>query len=216
MNPEYAEELRGALGTICEVLGAENQILFVGVIQQYSRARNEVQVELRKRESTPRGVLYHAPVKIRYREGNGKDRVVVLYGRVSRNAAEYWWIEVEHVISTAERREHFRQRVRAHGNVMNSRGEQSECELDDISLSGVRFHTEAVYMEGETLLLSGFRLRPGGPVHSLSCLVRRVGPDMEGKGIHTYGCSFLGLRLWQEDELCRDIFALQKRDINRK
>ena len=57
MNPEYAEELRGALGTICEVLGAENQILFVGVIQQYSRARNEVQGELRKRESTPRGVL---------------------------------------------------------------------------------------------------------------------------------------------------------------
>lgn len=37
-----------------------------------------------------------------------------------------------------------------------------------------------------------------------------------GKGWYSYGCSFYDLRPGQEDQLCRDIFNLQARSINRK
>ena len=216
MSPKYEEDLSSALGAICEVLTRENHLLFVGRIQEYDRAGGRLCAELRKGEGTPGGVLYHEPVKVHIYMGQEQGKVMIAYGQVERNAADHWWIELENVVSGPERRENFRQMVRGRGILTDREGRKQPCNLVDISISGVKFYSQGRYIEGAVLELSGFRLRQEGELYTLLCLVRRVERIDAGKGWYSYGCSFYDLRPGQEDQLCRDIFNLQARSINRK
>ena len=214
MGPKYEGELSSVLGAMCEVLTRENHLLFVGTIREYDEAGNRICAELHKGEHTPQGVLYHSLVKVRF--WGKSSQVMIAYGKVERNAADHWWIELERVVSSPERRENFRQMVRGRGIVTDREGEQLPCDLVDISISGVKFYSQGQYTEGDLLELSGFRLRPEGPVYTLLCLVRRVDQVDERKNQYAYGCSFCDLPARQENQLCQDIFNLQARSINRR
>ena len=206
------EEIVRLLGCLCEVFNEENRLLFVGRLQRYDRAEPMLCVEVQKRESTPRGVLYHAPVKVRLRE---RGQVVMFYGLVERNAADFWWLALQNMITTPERRESFRQQVRAAGTLTDGQGRQLPCQVVDVSLGGVQIRCQARYQEGEQLTLT-FQLLENGPQHQVLCAVRRTVNAEEEHSMPGYGCSFQRLRPWQEDQLCRDIFALQKNSFRPK
>ena len=206
------EELLRLTGCLCEVLNEENRLLFVGRLQRYDQRERMLCVEVRKRESTPRGVLYHAPVGVRLRE---RGEVILFRGLVERNASDFWRIAIQDVIATPERRENFRQPVNGAGTLVDGQGRRLPCRLVDVSLGGVQIRCSAGYQEGEELALT-FQLLEGGPQHQVLCVVRRTVDAPGEHGMFGYGCSFRRLRPWQEDQLCRDIFALQKKSFRPK
>lgn len=205
------------IGALCEVLTMENGLLFVGTVGAYEPATGEISVELRKGESTPRGVIYRTEVKVRIHALRGQSGVVLMYGAVTRNTADLWWIEIDRTIACLERRESFRIPLKGEAYITGAEGEKLPCELVDISLTGVAFRCHKPFAEGERLLLSDIRLLEDGLDYTFRCQVQRVVDDEEqGKGRYFCGCSFYDLRSGQEDRLCQDIFALQSRAINRK
>ena len=205
------------VGALCEVLTMENGLLFVGTVGTYEPATGEISVELRKGESTPRGIIHRTEVKVRIHALRGQSGVVLMYGAVTRNTADLWWIEVDRTIACLERRESFRLPLKGAATISGADGGLLTCELVDISLTGVGFRCRELFAEGERLLLSGLRLLEGGLDYTFRCQVQRVVDSGEKeKWRYFYGCSFYDLRSGQEARLCQDIFALQSRAINRK
>ena len=215
MSHKYEALLSSAVGAMCEVLTRENRVLFAAIIEEYDMGSSAICTELRKGETTPRGVLHQAPVKVRIRL-KGRSDVIFAYGRLDRNAADRWWIDVDEVELNPERRANFRQRIKGEAVVTDAEGRREPCRPVDISLSGIGFQSRAVYSEGDRLEVSELCLRKGGTSYVLPCVVRRVVQPEEGKELWFYGCSFQELRPRLEDRLCRDIFALQSREINRR
>lgn len=205
------------MGAICEITTMENRLLFVGTIQAWHPLTNELCAELRRGESTPRGVICHTEVKIRVYADGGTGNMKLLYGVVTRNALDRWWIEIRGGSSRAERRESFRLRIKAEAEVVREAdGSRSPCTMVDISLGGLGFLSRESFEDGEMLQVSGLQLVPEGPVYELGCQVRRSveQPDMPRRVL--YGCSFQALSRRQEQQLSRDIFALQAMAISRR
>ena len=62
---EFYESLLPELtGSICEVLTLENRLLFVGEFYSYDPVERLLQVNLRRGDATPGGVIHHTPVKL--------------------------------------------------------------------------------------------------------------------------------------------------------
>lgn len=204
------------VGRICEVMTRQNVLLFVGTIQEYRRRTEEICVELRRGESTPQGVLYHTGVKVRVYIGGKDDLVVLLYGAVSRNGLDKWWMEVYEVVAQQERRDSFRLPLRRDLTVQ--RGDEAPIPgvLVDVSLGGLCFQCRTPYQAGEQLSVA-VRLRQDGPDYVFHCLIRRVGePRVPGPKRFVYGCSFIDLPRHQTENLSQDIFLLQARAISRQ
>ena len=205
------------VGALCEVMTMENGLLFVGTVGAYDPAEGEISVELRKGESTPRGIIYRTEVKLRLHALRGQSGVVLVYGAVTRNTADLWWIEVDRTIACLERRESFRLPLKREAMISGPGGGLQPCELVDISLTGVAFRCQEPFQEGDRLLLSSLHLLEDGLDYTFRCEVRRMTEGAEGeKWRYFYGCSFYDLRSGQEDRLCQDLFALQSRAISRK
>ena len=215
MSHKYEALLPDAVGAMCEVMTQENRFLFAAIVVEYNGRNHSICAELRKGEATPQGVLHQAPVKVRIRL-KGRSDVIFVYGRLDRNAADHWWIDVDEVELNPERRKNFRQRITGGAVVTDAEGRREPCRLVDISLSGIGFRSRAVYSEGDQLEVSELCIRKGGASYVFPCVVRRVVQPEEGKEWRFYGCSFEELRPYLEDRLSRDIFALQSREINRK
>lgn len=221
MHAQLSEPIAEYIGALCEVFSTENRLLFVGMIRAFDPRSQELRVELHKGSSTPRGIIHKTEVKLRVHASRGQASVVMLYGQVIRCADDYWSIEVQNAMFCSERRQSFRQQVSVKGMVSRrgygkGRTDPVPCQLEDISLTGLKFRSGEHYEVGEQLSLSAIRLQKSGPVHDFLCTVQRAQPDPEGGPMSSYGCSFDKMPLWQEDELCADIFSLQARDLNRK
>ncbi len=204
-------------GALCEVLTMKNDLLFVGMVGTYDPATGEISVELRKGESTPQGIIHRTEVKVRLHAIRGQSGVVLVYGVITRNTPDQWWIEVDRTIACLERRESFRLPLKGKATISSPDGRSQPCELVDISLTGVGFRCRVPFAEEDQLLLSGVRLLEGGMDYTFRCHVRRVVDAGEGeKWRYFCGCSFYDLRSGQEDRLCQDLFTLQSKAINRK
>lgn len=212
--------LSACIGTVGEVQTEDNRILFVGRLAAYDKRQNELEIQLHRGSQTPRGVLHRMPVKVQIHPSQGWDSVAVLYGEVSACAEDYWKIAVENVVVCAENRRAFRQKVRVEGWVSWGEGPQNraKCRLADISMVGVGFTSQADLRQGSRIQLSLPQLREDGPEYQLSCVVvaRRNTAAERMPPLWHYGCDFGGLDQRTESKLCRDIFALQARSVNRK
>lgn len=215
---EYKDSIQNYLGASCEVLTLDNQLLFAGFIHRYDDGEDEITVAIRNGNETPQGIIYHTPVKLHVQTNITMNKVLLLYGLVSRCAANFWRIALKHTFSCAERRSSFRQPVSAEAVIYRSTDMDTSttatCNMIDISLTGLCFTSQEEYSQGEQIVVSSLQLSHGGPVHSFACTVQRIQP-LEGKRIR-YGCRFNNITERQEDLLFHDMFSLQVKAINRK
>ena len=215
---EYMDSMQHYLGASCEVLKLNNNFLFAGSIHQYDAGEDELTVSIRNGNETPQGIIYHTPVKLHVQTNIAMNKVLLLYGQVSRCAADFWKIDLKHSFSCAERRSSFRQPVTAEAIVSRGSGMASSavapCKMIDVSLGGLCFSSQERYLEGEQIFISSLQLRRNGPTHSFSCTVQRVQP-LES-GALRYGCSFNDITERQEDLVFQDMFSLQVKAFNRQ
>lgn len=140
---EYMDSMQHYLGASCEVLKLDNNFLFAGSIHQYDAGEDELTVSIRNGNETPQGIIYHTPVKLHVQTNIAMNKVLLLYGLVSRCAADFWKIALKHSFSCAERRSSFRQPVTAEAIVSRGSGMASSavapCKMIDVSLSGLCF-----------------------------------------------------------------------------
>ena len=86
---EYKDSIQNYLGASCEVLKLDNQLLFAGSIHQYDDIEDEITISIRNGNETPQGIVYHTPVKLHVRTNISMNKVLLLYGLVSRCAADF-------------------------------------------------------------------------------------------------------------------------------
>lgn len=217
-NQENMDSMQQYLGAACEVLQLDNKLLFTGSIDQYDARVDELTVSARDGSETPKGIIYHTPVKLHVQTTLAMNKVLLLYGQVCRCTPEFWTIVLRHTFSCAERRSSFRQPVSVEAVVSRGSGPASSaaapCRTIDISLSGLCFISRARYLAGEKIFVSSLQLHHDGPIHSFACTVQRV-QTLES-GALRYGCQFDNITEQQEDLLFHDMFLLQVKTLNQQ
>lgn len=214
---EYKDSIQNYLGASCEVLKLDNQLLFAGSIHQYDDIEDEITVSIRNGNETSQGIVYHTPVKLHVHTNISMNKVLLLYGLVSRCAADFWRITLKHTFSCAERRSSFRQPISAEAVVYRGtdmdNSTMAPCNMIDISLTGLCFSSQEQYSQGEQIVVSSLQLRRGGYTHSFVCTVQRIQPIKGNK--FRYGCRYNAITERQEDLLFQDMFSLQVKAFNR-
>lgn len=220
LNMDIEKMLSNCMNALSEVLTEDNRVLFVGRLEDYDPEENEVWIDLHRGSETPRGVIHGMPVKVQIHVKKQSGALVMLYGNVSLCAATYWTITVRNVVACSESRRAFRQKVRVDAQIIWGPGLHfhAKCQLEDISLVGVAFHSPLKLEIGSRIQLSIPALVKDGPSYELPCsvVVRR---NIAGEGLPPlwrYGCDFGGLEGPVESLLCKDIFSLQARSVNRE
>ena len=215
---EYMDSMHHYLGASCEVLKLDNRLLFAGSIRHYDDGEEELTVSIRNGNETPQGIIHQTPVKLHVQTGIAMDNVLLVYGVVSRCAADFWRIALKHTFACAERRSSFRQLIRSQIAVYRGIDTDSStvtlCQTVDVSLTGLCLISPEQYVQGEQIYISSLQLRRDGPIYSFACTVQRVQPLDSGKT--SYGCSFNDITERQGDMLFHDMFLLQVKAINRK
>lgn len=216
---DMEEMLSACVDAVCEVLTEDNRVLFVGRMEEYDPEENEVWIDLHRGSETPRGVIHGMPIKVQIHAKRQWGSLVMLYGNVSICAATYWRIAVRNAVACAESRRAFRQKIRVEGQIFWGPGchFKAKCRLEDISLVGVAFHSPLKLEIGSRVILSIPELVKGGPSYELPCsvVVRRNTASEGAPPLWRYGCDFGGLEEHLETTLCKDIFSLQARSVNR-
>ena len=204
---------------LCEVLTEDNRVLFVGRLEQYDPKQNEVWIDLRRGSEPPQGVIHNMPVKVQIHVKKQSGSLVMLYGNVSLCAATYWTIIVRNVVACAESRRAFRQKVGVEAQILWGPGLhfRAKCQVEDISLVGVAIHSPLKLEIGSRIVLSIPALIEDGPNYELPCsvVVRRNTAEAGLPPKWRYGCDFGGLEEQVEETLCKDLFTLQARTMNR-
>lgn len=205
-------------GSVVEVLTEDNRLLFVGTLSEYELRNDEVRLDLHRGDETPQGVMYNTRVKIQAHRWHRRGELVMFYGVVIICASDHWRVKVTSGMSCVDNRRAFRQPVHVEGEI--TWGEEEEfrqsCRLEDISLVGVAFSTKADLEKDELVRLTIPHLLKGGAGHSLLCRVVVRRESTRGPGLWRYGCNYERLGKRQEDILCRDIFNLQAKNMNRE
>ena len=217
------DELNGLIqqcvNAVAEVLAEDNRVLFVGRITVFHPEKEEIQVDLEHGAETPLGIVYDTELKLQVHLHSQWKMVVMLYGNVMVCTRDYWIIKLRNAVSCADDRRAFRQKVRADGWITwKEEGHcRQACRLVDISLVGVAFESVVKLSEGTDVDLVIPYLVKGGITHELPCTIvschsaSKEDPPRRWR----YGCSYRSLSTRKEDQLCRDIFQLQARSINR-
>lgn len=205
-------------GSVVEVQTEDNRLLFVGTLARYEPRSDEIRIDLHRGNETPQGVIYNTPVKIQAHMRMHWGKLAMFYGTVVICASDYWRVKVTSGMLCADVRRAFRQPAYAEGWITWGEDEKARqvCRLEDISLVGVAFVTSAELAEGDMITLTIPRLLKGGPTHELSCRVAVRRESDRGPNLWRYGCEYVRLGKRQEDLLCRDIFNLQAKSVNRK
>ena len=220
MQKEIQNSISACVGSLCEVLTLENSLLFVGPLQRYNPANDEITIELYKDAIPPRVSTFRDMVKVQLHRSANKEMVQVFFGVISGTTDRIWKIQLEKAVLHSETRQNFRQRVNCNAviaRVWNEtyRGPEHFCTLSDISLGGLSFRSDLTFFLRERLLFSDVCLRPEGHIYNFRCIVRRIQQDHRDPQIHLYGCQFLQLSPQDETLLCQDIFAMQSDELNR-
>lgn len=205
---------------VAEVLAEDNRVLFVGRITSFDPEKDEIQVDLEHGAETPLGIVYDTALKLQVHLHNQWKTLIMLYGSVMVCTRDYWIIKLRNAISCADDRRAFRQKVRSDGWITweeEGRCRQA-CRLVDISLVGVAFQASVKLSVGTDVDLVIPYLVQGGVTHELPCTVVscQSASQEDPPRLWRYGCSYRSLSIRKEDQLCRDIFQLQARSINRE
>lgn len=200
-------DLSGCSGMRVEVSDLDGERLFMAKLADL----REDHGELHQMSSTSLAQDQEPlPVRVRGYLDEEK-RAVCLEGIISPLPRRVWRVERLTPSKTGGDRAFFRLKTNLEATATPPysppRTAGQPCRLLDISVGGVRIHTQQVYRKGDRFLLK-VRLPDGQESPALRCqVVRTVRRD---NGCE-YGCRFLDLDESSQDRITRDIFAAQRR-----
>ena len=124
----------------------------------------------------------------------------------------YLQITPVRILRKEESRHYFRQTVMEPSPVsfVNNKAAGHPCTVVDISGAGIAIQSKSIYEVGDHLWFYNQTFHKGGAVHNVRCQVVRK-HKLENHQ-YFYGCQFVDLKLDEEENLFRDIFALQAAD----
>ena len=172
-HPERSYE-----GEVCRVLNDKNACFFVGKIEEYDEAKKEVKISAYRSDSIPSRTHFNDYVKLYIQNSN---HVTTMYGTVTRQSSDFWWVTVSEIVQHSNQREGFRQIV--HGSAIVTQKTavgtlEIPCELIDISLSGVCISCDQELQKDEKILLSGVSLYTNAPrLYNFDCMICRSFQD---------------------------------------
>lgn len=213
---ELMERIGDYIGCVCQVMGDDNKVFFIGRIETYISGLKEMKIGVYKGESTPTGVLHNTPVKVNIANHNG---IIIIHGVVTGQTEQFWRIDIEDIVKREEKRDSFRQMLDCKADIIE-KDEQTEqlialpCNVIDISLNGLAFRSDARFEENDKIIIDNLVLNKDAPViYNFKCVVRRVFED-ENKNT-CYGCEFERVPQFVESKLFKDILYLQSKSIKR-
>lgn len=213
---ERTSTLRIQPGSIVEVLGEDNRLMLVGRVMNYTGDMISIQ-DSQSRELPP--VYYNQDVKLRIKQ-SGVNAIIL--GKICGSTKLFWKIDRLQKTAVSEKREFFRQTVRASAKVqcvkrspqapkLNRGSDATACTVLDISAGGLMIYATEPFQAGDRLLVSDLVL--GKDKFRFYCFVQRVFTD-PGRGWR-FGCRFDGMEQRDEDRLLRAIFAIQRQEIQK-
>ncbi len=148
----------------------------------------------------------------------GSEGMLALGGKVYINNEVFWRITGLTLFNDFERRGFFRVSSDARAKVCLWENDEpmlcGEARLINISISGVLFISQQSYRAGSKLRLSELCLNEDEPEgYTLFCTVRHLGAETR-HGIQ-YRCSFENMDPRDIDRLCRSVFKLQRKMIQK-
>lgn len=206
------------LRAMIEVLDLNNQLIFVGRASEYSGGVLTIR-EASDQEVPP--VLYNTEVKLRYFY---KAENLVLQGMICGSTSYFWRVDRLEPQFAAQQRTAFRQRIQmktwaapqvepAGQDGEMTLGKQAQCELMDISVGGLLMKSREKFEKDQVLVFPEVRVMPEEDPYRFVCRICWIA---EGPREYSYGCEFQGMSEWEQDRLLRDIFAVQREEIQEK
>ena len=154
------------------------------------------------------------PVKLRgYFEHDKK--AVHFEGEASLAQENLWDLENLRLVSEENDRAFFRENTKLAGEarLVGWVGAESKpCDVINLSAGGVCIRSAEEYQKGDKLLLTA-ALHEGAEPVTLLCEVRRVTPKNNGQS--EYGCRFVDLDGFREDQIVETIMELQRQKLRR-
>lgn len=213
------EVISSCLGAVGEVVSQDNELLFVGRLEEYDSEYNDIEMWVYKGDQVPQWASCMTPVKVQLRSKGKPVRQVSIYGNLFNFTLDYWKIKVDHVVFCEEKRRAFRQPVEVHAVLHWGPGQKfrGKCTLEDISMMGLAFHSPLKLQPGSEIKLAIPKLLEEGPAYELAChVVSGCNIAKEGEPpLWRYGCEYNELDPQVENLLCKDIFLLQSQRMNR-
>ena len=213
------EVISSCVGAVGEVISQENELLFVGRLEDYDPQYNDIQMWVYKGDQVPQWASCMMPVKVQLCSKGKPVRQVSIRGKLFNFTLDYWKIQIEDVIFCEEKRRAFRQPVEVNAVLHWGPGQkfQGKCTLEDISMMGIAFHSPLKLQPGSEVRLAIPQLLEEGPAYELACRVvagRNIAKEGEPP-LWRYGCEYGELDPQVETQLCKDIFLLQSQRMNR-
>lgn len=204
------------VGMRLEVMTTENKLIFVGQIEWIKG--DAIQIVDATGGDLPY-IQYNSPIKLR---GFYHSSALFLEGQIGGSSRKFWRIDRLRTLQTKEQRGYFRQNISRKARVMclneifggqkagNDRKKvPMDCEVANISATGVMLLSKGEYQVGDWLWLMDFVLEPGEKPLAMTCTVRRV--VVHDENIE-YGCEFYNLDKAEQEQLIQSIVVLQKKE----
>lgn len=204
--------------SVCEIKSMRNDLLTTGRIYSI----NEDEIEFVHPEDDKMPLLpYNTPVKIGV--FNSRHGFRMLAGTVFISTDLFLRVSNLKTLQDFERRGFFRTSVhlesRAYPMVVDKEGEEAVQEevrpyqiiIEDISLSGLQISCEERKEIGDALAVEVQIFKKKMMFH---CRIMRQAKESDHR--HYYGCSFFDQTERQIDDLCYDLFQLQRMEIRKR
>lgn len=215
----FAEELRSAVGHLCEVRKPNNTLVFLGRVQNFNGKALSV-FPAGGKEAPP--VIFNDEFKL-VLHIPGKP-ALVWRGQICGSSYAFWKLDHLSRCHFKENRMNFRQPVSLRANLLcinslypNSPHGETEyysrlCKVVDVSLGGIQLRSQDPYHVNDHLLLTNLWLDPVQPQPFVFSLQVRWVERISGVESR-YGCAFESMSIRDEDRLCAAILDLQREDI---
>ena len=215
-NENFTQEKKGLdfsicynyIDSKCQVMTQENVLFFMGLIEDYIEQDEELKISATRSDILPSGVLYNTPIKINIKSNS---HVLVIYGVLKRQTNIFWIIQLNKIVKIQEHRSCFRQTLKCKGTIIytkNNTKTSLECDLLDISLTGISFKSNICFDINEKLTIDNILLyKDCKTSYKFNCIIKREFKDENNNTC--YGCMFDEMPKEIEDRLCTDIFQLQ-------
>lgn len=201
--------------SVCEIKSVHNDLLTTGRI--YSISESNIEFVHPEDDKMPL-IPYNTPVKVSV--FNAKRGFRMLMGTVFISTDVFLRVADVQSLQDFERRGFFRMRVTIPSRIYLLETEGSEdteiqpvnVMIEDISLSGIQVSLERQLAIGETFSVEVQLFKKKMMFHCRITRVAREGKDNR----HFYGCAFFDQSERQIDDLCYDLFQLQRMEIRKR
>lgn len=198
--------------SICEIKSMQNDLLSTGRI--YSIGEDTIELIHPDEDKMPL-LPYNTPVKISI--FNARLGFKMLAGVVYISTDVFLRVSDVRMLQDFERRGFFRMNVKIPTRVypiVEDNGEEvqpMEVTLENISLSGVQISSEKTFALGDRFAMEIQLFKKKMMFHARVCRLAR-----EDGRRQFYGCAFYDHTDRQTDDLCYDLFQLQRLEIRKR